>query len=73
MTGDQGEICQLKIPFTLRFARGIDAVERKELRCNTLTLSQLDPLVFPWLLVPLACRFYFGPYIRSAHGRIPGK
>ena len=26
-----------------------------------------------WLLVPLACRFYFGPDIQSAHGRIPDK
>lgn len=38
-----------------------------------LTLSPLYPLVSLWLLVPLACRFYFGPEIRSAHGRIPGK
>src|SRR5437879_5657532 len=46
---------------------------RKELRCHTLTLSPLDPLVSLWLLVPLACRFYFGPDIRFAHARIPGK
>jgi hypothetical protein len=69
-----GEICQPKIhpfsPFTS--SAKIDAL-KKDLRCNNLTLSRLDPLVSLWLLVPLVCRFYFGPDIRSAHGRIPGK
>jgi len=63
------------VPDVLRIhvSSGIDAFDRKELRCNTLTLSPLDPLVSLWLLVPLACRFYFGPVILSAHSRIPGK
>ena len=55
----------------LHFSCGIDAL--KESRRNTLTLSPRDPLVSLWLLVPLACRFYFGPDSRFAHGRIPGK
>jgi hypothetical protein len=40
---------------------------------DSLTLSPLDPLVSLWLLVPVACRFYFGPDIRSAHARIADK
>jgi len=36
-------------------------------------MSPLDPLVSLWLLVPVVYRFYFGPDIRFAHSRIPGK